>query len=50
MINNMPESAKNYSFVVVRLVDDEFWYYGCYNDMNDAVNVADEIDGIVVFN
>ena len=48
-INNYPEYAKEYGFVVVRLVDCEMWFYGSYSDLEKASDVARMIDGLVVF-
>ena len=47
-INNLPDYAKDYDFIVVRFCDNEFWFWGAYETFNRAQNVADEINGIVV--
>ena len=49
-INNEPDYAKNYEFVVVRKVDDEYWFYGAYTDGFKAERVAIAIDGVVFHN
>lgn len=49
-INNEPEYAKNYEFVVAREVDGEFWFYGAYTDGWKAERVATEIYGIIFHN
>ena len=49
-INNEPEYAKNYEFVVARKVDGEFWFYGAYADGWKAEEVATEIHGIIFHN
>jgi len=49
-INNMPEYANHYEFVVVRNVDDQLWFYGAYRDGFKADEVAHEISGLVVHN
>lgn len=49
-INNMPETASHYEFVVARLVDDELWYYGAYSDGFKAEQVACSVGGIIVHN
>ena len=48
-INNYKEYARNYGFVVVRLVDSEMWFYGAYETLDKASDVAQMIDGLVVF-
>lgn len=46
-INNLPEKHKRY--VVARLVQNELWYWGSWNDRRDADDVALTFDnGIVV--
>lgn len=49
IINNIPEYAKNYTYIVARDVDadNELWFYGAYNDGVKAQQVADEIHGHV---
>lgn len=48
IINNIPEYAKNYTYIVARDVDDnELWFYGAYNDGVKAQQIADEIHGQV---
>lgn len=46
-INNLPDYAKNYKFIVCSEVDNELWFYGAYNDYNRAIDIAIEIDGMV---
>lgn len=47
-INNLPEYAKDCKYIVVRLVDDEVWFWGAYEDLAKAYQSASEINGIVV--
>jgi len=47
-INNMNANYQNYKFIVARFVDDEFWFYGCFNDENKADEVAAMVHGICV--
>ena len=49
-INNMPEYANHYEFVVVRNVDDQLWFYGAYSDGFKADEVAHEVGGLIVHN
>lgn len=49
-INNMPEYANHYEFVVVRKVDDQLWFYGAYRNGFKADEIAHEIGGLVVHN
>ena len=47
-INNLPEYAKDCKYIVVRLVDNEVWFWGAYEDLAKAYQSASEINGIVV--
>ena len=49
-IQNVPEYAKNYKYIVVRRVDGELYFWGAWNDRNKANKVAIEISGEVVTN
>lgn len=47
-INNKPEYASEYNFIVASKVDDELWFYGAYNDEEKANKTARMIDGVVI--
>ena len=47
-VNNVSENAHNYPWMVIRLVDSDFWYYGVWNDLKTAARVAAEEGGCVV--
>ena len=47
-IDNMPSYAKDYEYIVARLVDCELWFYGAYDSKDKAEEVAYEIEGLVV--
>ena len=47
-IQNVPEYAKNYKYIVARRVDGELYFWGAWNDRNKANEVAIEIGGVVV--
>lgn len=49
-IQNVPEYAKNYKYIVVRRVDGELYFWGAWNDRNKAKEVAIEIGGEVATN
>lgn len=49
-INNEPEYAHNYEFVVARNVDGEFWFHGAYSDGFEAELAATEIGGVIFHN
>lgn len=49
-INNKPNYANEYEFIVAREVDGEYWFYGAYADGFKAEKVAMEIDGIIFHN
>lgn len=47
-INNLPDYAGLYDYVVYRSVNGEAWFYGAYNDLTKASQVAEEIHGYIV--
>ena len=49
-INNKPEYADHYEFIVVRLVDGAYWFWGAYADGFKAEHAALEVDGMIVHN
>jgi hypothetical protein len=49
-INNLPEYAYEYPFIVVSICDDELWFYGAYDDYARAVKASNEIDGAIIRN
>ena len=48
MIKNLPAYANDYRYIVVRRVDGDLWFYGAWNELNRAIEVAIEIRGEVV--
>jgi len=46
-VNNLPATHKTY--VVARAVEGELWYWGSWDDEETAHTIANEIDGIVVY-
>lgn len=49
-INGLPTYAYKYEFIVVRCWDDEYWFYGAYDDEVRAWMVAEAINGDVFYN
>ena len=49
-IKNLPEYADNYEFVVVRLVDGDYWFWGAYSNGFKVEKAALEVDGMIVHN
>ena len=47
-IRNLPTTADNYKYIIVREVEGEYWYFGADNDENRANEVALEVGGIVL--
>ena len=39
-IKNVSRYAFNYEYIVARFVDGDWWFYGAWNDAEDAYNVA----------
>lgn len=48
-VQNVPEYAKNYEYIVARHVDGEYWFWGAWNDRNKANTIAIELKNGVVF-
>ena len=46
-IHNKPDYADDYEFVVARERDNEYWFWGAYEDGFRADKAASEIDGVV---
>jgi hypothetical protein len=49
-LENVPEYANHYEFIVVRFVDGAYWFWGAYADGFKAEQVALEVDGVIVHN
>lgn len=47
-VNNVPGYAYDHKYVVARLCDGEYWFWGAWDDLKEAQRVAQEMDGIVV--
>lgn len=47
-VNNVGENAKKYPWMVVRVHDGEYWYYGSWNSFDKAAEQAAEVGGCVV--
>jgi hypothetical protein len=50
IINNIPDYAGNFTYIVARLCENELWFWGAWNDEEVAYKVAAEIGGLVVQN
>jgi hypothetical protein len=50
MIRNLPDYAKEYTFIVCSEENFEYYFYGAYNDSNKANRIAEEIGGVVFEN
>lgn len=46
VINNIP-TPNGARFIVARLADTEHWYYGAYDSLSKALDVADQVHGKV---
>lgn len=47
-IKNLPDYAGLYDYVVYSSVNGEAWFYGAYNSVTKAQEVAEEIHGYIV--
>ena len=50
IIHNKPDYADDYEFVVARERDNEYWFWGAYEDGFRADKAASEIGGVVFHN
>lgn len=46
-INNLPDYYTEYAYIVFRVWDGECWFWGCWNDRQQAHEAAVEIGGAV---
>ena len=46
-IENLPEYAYQYRFIVYRDADGQHWFWGAYSDAGKACEVAKTVDGYV---
>lgn len=47
-VNNCPEKELGTGYMVARLVDSNLWYFGHYNSMDRAAEVAVELGNGVI--
>ena len=47
-VKNVSENAKKYPWMVVRVCEGEYWYYGSWNSFDKAAAQAAEVGGCVV--
>lgn len=47
-VNNLPSYAARYKYVVARSVDGELWFWGAYDERENADEAAESIEGIVL--
>lgn len=47
-INNVPDYADEYNYIVARICDRELWFYGAYDDKATADRAAEEVDGVII--
>lgn len=47
-VKNVADYAWDYKYWVVTECDDEFWFYGAYNDKNEANEVALNLGKVVI--
>lgn len=49
VINNMPsEMDEKARFIVARVFDGGLWFWGRFEDINKAMEAAQEINGVIV--
>lgn len=49
-VQNVPEYALKKPYWVCRQSDNELWFWGAWNEKEEAYRVAKEIGGVVVSN
>ena len=50
IINNLPEYAIYYNYIVASVCDSNLWFYGAWDDEDKAYEVAEVIGGVVIEN
>lgn len=41
-VNNLPETYKNYNYIICNLVEGNLWYYGADNDIKKLEKIKEE--------
>ena len=49
-VQNLPEYANEYQYIVASRIDGDLWFWGAWNNMKKAINAAEEIGGEVIIN
>lgn len=49
-INNLPKYATDYEFIIATENNNEFWFFGAYENGFEADRIASQIDGIIFHN
>lgn len=47
-VYNVPEWSKKHPYIVVNVIDGTRWYWGTFDDLNRATEVARELKGEVL--
>ena len=48
-INNVPNYASEYEYIVAKYVDGEWWFWGAWNDLDEAIAAANSMEDARVF-
>lgn len=48
-VNNLPGYASGHEYVVARCVDGELWFWGAYDELDNARDAAEDVEGCVLF-
>ena len=49
-VNNVPAYAEKYKYWVCRTDTNQLWFYGAWDNFDDALKVAREVHGVVIEN
>lgn len=50
IINNLPDYATEYGYIVAFVVDGNLWFHGAWNNADRAYRIARSINGVVIKN
>lgn len=50
IINNLPDYATNYNYIVASVLDVDLWFYGAWDNEDKAYDMARIINGVVIKN
>lgn len=47
-VNNIPEYAEGYQYILATVTNEELWFYGAFHDLREAHRIAEMVSPAVV--